>query len=145
MTSTQTAEATFTCADCKQEKPVQQSGGTGYATDNAGATICYDCCAIRDRREMQDRGRMVLYLSHTDNGTGSPGWRGEAVPGSPWHVSNWPGTLKFNAYVRVGNHNMADKRYDAWFDGPDGHVWHGVTYGDNTQICHCRKTKEKSA
>jgi predicted lipoprotein len=56
-----------------------------------------------------------------------------------WEVSNWPGTLKMRAHVRVGNHNMARNRYDAWFTGPDGQQWHGVTIGDNTQLCHCKR------
>ena len=29
--------------------------------------------------------------------------------------------------------------YDVWFIGPDGKEWHGVQYGDLTQVCHCRR------
>jgi hypothetical protein len=43
----------------------------------------------------------------------------------------------------TGRHNIAGVRYDVWFRGPDGHVWWGVQYGDMTQICHCKRTKEE--
>jgi hypothetical protein len=54
----------------------------------------------------------------------------------------WPGTLKIRCGVRTGRHNIAGKRYDVWFVGPDGKNWHGVTYGDNTQICRVRRLKK---
>ena len=72
---------------------------------------------------MTEHGRIMLYLSNGE-------------------VMNWPGTLRFPAHVRKGRHNIAGSRYDVWFAGPDGFQWHGVQYGDNTQICHCKRTKQ---
>jgi len=44
--------------------------------------------------------------------------------------------------VTTGRHNFGLTRYDVWFDGKDGHIWHGVQYGDNAQILHCKRTKQ---
>jgi hypothetical protein len=56
-------------------------------------------------------------------------------------LSNWPGTFKIQLhYIRIGRHNMAGKRYDVWFDYA-GNDFHGVTYGDFTQICHIKRIK----
>jgi hypothetical protein len=74
---------------------------------------------------MKDEGRITLYL--TDDG----------------RVTNWPNSLSFKGHVSKGRHNIAGTRYDVWFTGPDGHRWHGTQYGDNTQICHCKRTKER--
>jgi len=102
---------------------------TGYGTDDNGNKACFDCCGIVDKMRMVKQGRAVLYLDYA-GGT----------------VSNWPGTYKVNVWSsKTGRHNIAGKRYDVWFKGPDGHYWHGVTYGDYTQICHCKRTKEKYA
>ena len=98
-------------------------GGAGHGTDAQGKTFCYACCAERDKADMIRTGRATLYL--TDKA-----------------ITNWPGSLRFDfGEVRVGRHNIAGKRYDAWFRGPDGAAWHAVQYGDNTQICHCRRVK----
>ena len=39
--------------------------------------------------------------------------------------------------------DIAGKRLDVWFYGPDGYIWHGVQYGDNTQIVHCKRSSER--
>jgi hypothetical protein len=66
--------------------------------------------------------------------TGSPFWTHE--------LTNWPGSLSIQVRrIKTGHHNIAGKRYDVWFTF-EGHEWHGVQYGDNTQICHCRKLKQ---
>ena len=89
-----------------------------------GKQVCFACCGVRDRADMIATGRAMLYLSRTT-------------------VSNWPGTLTFQTgRIVKGRHNIARTRYDAWFCGPDGFVWHGVQYGDNTQIIHCKRTRE---
>ena len=101
----------------------------GYGTDAQGRKLCYDCCAERDKKEMRETGRIVLYL--TENPNTSPA------------VSNWPASLKINvSCLKKGRHNMAGNRYDVWFYF-EGREWHGVQYGDNTQICHCRRMKEQ--
>lgn len=128
----------FRCGDCGEVKPVQSSGGTGYGYfghDNPDAKpICYDCCGKRDVAAMTATGRATLYMSKTK--------------GADWNkceVANWPGTLRLAGGYSVGRHNIAGKRYDVHFTGPDGAQWHGVTYGDNTQICHCKRLKARAA
>lgn len=139
----------FKCCQCKQVNPVQTSGGTGYGYDERERPICYQCCGEMDKQRMIDTGKAVLYLTCEParkmrlNGrpytpeTLNQG-SGRSTKGT---VSNWPGTLKFDCHTSVGRHNIAGNRYDCWFTGPDGKQWHGVTYGDNTQICHCRRMK----
>lgn len=117
---------TFICSVCNQEKPTQASGGTGYGYDKNDNKICYVCCGQIDKEEMQKTGRATLYLTQ-ENGQNK--------------VTNWPGTLVFKPYYsKTGRHNIAGRRYDVWFTF-DGKPWRGTTYGDNTQICHCRRIK----
>lgn len=127
----------FRCDVCNQYKPTDTGHcGTGYATNDAGEFICYQCCADLDRKQMQEGGNsrsIPLYLTH------EPFQGRKLVDGV---ITNWPGTLRFTARVKKGQHNIAGSRYDAWFNGPDGHVWHGVLYGENTQIIHCKRTKQ---
>jgi hypothetical protein len=60
----------------------------------------------------------------------------------PTHVTNWDGSSKTRiSYYRVGRHNWTGKRYDMWWMGEDGHVWHGVHMGDMNTVVHARKTK----
>jgi hypothetical protein len=117
----------FRCRDCGQVKPVQTNGGTGYGVRRDGGLVCYDCCAVADRARMDQTGRAVLYLSKGADGR--------------YAVGNWPGTLNLPAHVRKGRHNIAGSRYDAWFTF-GGAQWHGVNYGENTQVCHCRRLKQ---
>lgn len=122
----------FRCSVCGAEKPQSKSGGTGYAEYPDGRRVCYECCAVLDRQEMVASGhgnRLPLYLTKKDDGS--------------WSVSNWPGTLRFAcSKPKVGRHNIAGRRYDVWFNGPDGHRWHGVQYGEWTEIVHCSRTRE---
>jgi len=93
--------------------------------------VCFECCGDQDRASMRQTGRAVLYLSKI---------------GADWFVSNWPGTLRICTNfpgVCVGRHNIAGRRYDVWFNF-EGCLWHGVTYGDNTQLCHVKRTKQRS-
>ena len=123
-------ENVFTCAKCGKSKPVQTSGGTGYAEyPNIAGKVCYQCCGELDRASMIDTGKACLYLTQDNSGHLGA-------------VSNWPGTLSFPLIrYHIGRHNIAGKRYDVWFRGPNNTLWHGTTYGDNTQICHCRRIK----
>lgn len=114
------------CNDCGKGLSIVKPN-YGHADDN-GITkrICYDCCAIRDKQQMRDKGKITLYLTQEN---------------SHYVIGNWPGTFKVSPFrVKVGRHNMAGKRYDAYFSF-EGKPWKGVTYGDNTQICHCRQLK----
>lgn len=127
-------KATFKCATCRQIKPIKsESGcGTGYGTDSGGRKHCYQCCGEREKARMLKTGRATLYLAREQ-----PNPQGLPV----WYVTDWPGTLRFRAYVQKGAHNIARTRYDAWFTGPDGKQWHAVTFGDDTQIAHARRLK----
>jgi hypothetical protein len=136
-------KTTFKCSDCGGVKPVQTSGGTGYGYfGKSKRKVCYACCAERDKKDMAKTGKAMLYLTHNKNGTQHGNFAVGCEPPSEkrvWEISNWPGSLKFSAFVRVGSHNIARRRYDAWFTDHTGRQWHGVTIGDNTQICHCKR------
>lgn len=113
----------FQCSKCHVVKPCWAGTGTGYAYDAGGRLICYACCASDDEARMRREGRIMLYL------------------GEGRSISNWPGTLKFKAYsLKTGRHNIARSRVDVWFKH-EGRDWHGVQYGDNTQVLHCRRLK----
>jgi hypothetical protein len=112
-----------TCIKCTQ--PFTADGiGTGYGIDKDGNKVCYQCCAESDRAYMVDNGKITLYL--TEKG-----------------VTNWPGTLVFPVFgvPRKSRNNFGAKRLDAWFVGPDRHIWHAVNIGDN-EIARCKRTKE---
>lgn len=120
----QFAPACFTCADCNVIKLFPfDSCGTGYGRvdDKPDSFICYACCGLRDEKQMKETGKAVLYLS---NGV----------------ITNWPETLRINARVQRSRHNVARYRYDAWFKF-SGENWHGVQYGENTQIIRCKRVK----
>ena len=88
---------------------------------------CYSCCGDLDREWMRTHDRITLYLTHRNK----------------WEVTNWPGTMRYNAAVRVNphGHNWGLTRRDAWFTDYDGQSWWGVSYGDMTELVHCRKLK----
>jgi hypothetical protein len=115
----------FNCHVCKQMITHDDTLTTGHGLDRDGNKTCFVCCGKQDREAMVRDGRITLYL--TDKG-----------------VTNWPGTLVFKPFTapRKGYHNIARTRYDVWFVGPDKHIWHGVQYGEWTQICHCKRTRE---
>ena len=116
-------ETTTEILDCGHEPSEHSEHTTGYGTDKDGKRHCYACCATRDRDAMRRDGRATLYL------TGST-------------LSNWPGSLSFTVRsTRVGRHNIARTRTDVWF-AFEGYWWHGTQYGDNTQLCHCKRTRE---
>ena len=123
----------FDCVDCGEHKVhvnPNDIGGTGYAVvreDDTEKKVCYDCCGKRDRISMKAEGRAVLYLTKREG---------------KQFVSNWPGTLTLPVkYSRTGRHNIAGTRETVWFTGPDGREWWGVSYGQWTQICHCKRLK----
>ena len=124
---------TFHCDSCGRNLHYECGFTTGYGRDPDDDTKhCYACCADRDIECMRERGRIALYLTK-NNGR--------------WRVVNWPSSLVFDnngrgLYVKEGRHNMASVRYDTWFVGPDGFWWWGVRYGDNTEVVHCKRTKD---
>lgn len=126
------------CSRCAKtfELGTHDGCGTGYGRDGAGDVLCYQCCGELDLARMTETGRAVLYLKTTPDFQGAT--YGDAK------LTNWPGTVTLQGRFRRGAHNIARYRYDVWFKGPDGVDWHGVQYGDNTQICHCKRMKGKA-
>jgi hypothetical protein len=111
--------------DPEKTKPMD----TGYGTNLQDERVCFECCALEDLQRMREDGKISLYLTKKDN---------------TWGISNWPGTLKIRvSNVRKGYHNIAQTRYDCWFV-LDNTWWHGVQYGEWTQIVHCKKTKQQA-
>lgn len=125
--------SSFICSKCKKTYPININLTTGYGINpDTQECVCYTCCGQVDRENMIKNGRIILYLSdkkyHPDY----------------YEITNWPGSLKFKtAIFSEGKHNWAGKSYHVWFKGPDDYIWHGVQYGDNTQLCHCKRTKRK--
>lgn len=112
--------------DCGHEPSEHSSFTTGYGTSPDGKTYCYQCCADRDKQQMRDDGRTTLYL---------------VKDGESYKATNWPASLTFHPFhVRKGHHNIARTRYDFWFSF-EGQPWHGVQYGENSQVAHCRRVK----
>jgi len=112
------------------------SGGTGFGFKD-DKRYCYTCCAELDREQMRREGKIALYLSDWDPNV-------QQSYGLPYiaTVGNWPGTLKLPVHLRQkGRHNIARTRTDVWFVF-EGREWHGVSYGENTQIVHCRATSK---
>lgn len=113
--------------DCGHYPSEHSEHTTGYVITKGGMKICRQCCAEHDRQEMirsHNSKALPLYLIEKDN--------------RPVFVSNWPRTLKFAVkQFTKGKHNIAGSRIDVWFNGPDGGLWHGVQYGQWTQIVHC--------
>jgi hypothetical protein len=118
------------CGSCGKEC-IPEGMTTGYGKTASGEIRCFICCAADDKAQMDRDGKIALYL--TLDPTACAGGK----------VTNWPGTLSFYCTVKCGKHNIARTRYDVWFKDHNGNRWHGVQYGDNTQICHCHKLTKR--
>lgn len=125
-------ETFFVCAVCGEARTVSSEGASGYALLANGSMICYECCAWHDKIEMAETGKIVLYLSEDNDTT------------SRCYLSSWSGTLRIElADMRVSHrHNIAGTRRDVWFS-QGGARWHGVQFGENTQLTHCKRLKGK--
>lgn len=118
----------YQCSCCHNVLPSKIAGGAGYGVWVHGEKVCYDCCGVMDEIYMIEHDRITLYLD-TEERT----------------VSNWSGSLVFGPIALTkGRHNIAGVRYDVWFAGPNGTQWHGVQYGNDTQLCHCKRLKDKA-
>jgi len=115
---------TNTILDCGHPESKHSNFTRGYGTDSQGKKHCYDCCAEKDKVELR-QGKTVLYFNGKE-------------------ITNWIGNLRFKpTQINIGKHNMAGKRYDTWFRF-ENNFYHGVTYGDNTQIHHIKQIKKPS-
>jgi len=127
LTSTCQSGDTFVCDKCGV-RHAYRGWVTGYGTNSAGEKICYECCREFDKEWMSENDKITLYLTQATTGR--------------WRVTNWPGTLRFRVdETRKGKHNITGTRYDVWFTDREGNRWWGVSYGENSQLCHCRKLK----
>jgi len=118
---------TFVCSQCETEKEAKQDGGTGYAL-LYGKKVCYECCGKNDLNELNNAtigAKFTHYL---------------VVRDGKYFVTNWPGTFSHPVTVSIGRHNIAGKRYDSWFKVGKNR-FHGVTFGDWTQIHHIKCIK----
>ena len=122
------ATTTMELLDCGHYPGAHEACTTGYGRDAEGLTYCYDCCAQRELTSMLTTGKATLYLTLKDG---------------KHTMTDWPGHLSFPVMeFRKGKHNMARVRYDVYFRVPsNGSTWHGVKYGDMTQLVHCRQLK----
>ena len=122
-------KSVFHCDACSRNLVHNSDFTTGYGVMDS-LKHCFACCGEFDKdtmAEAQPGDKVYLYLTKD-------------------HVTNWPGTLKFEILNdSVGRHNWGLNRYDVWFKDHVGGRWHGVTIGNDTQICHCRKLKHRFA
>jgi hypothetical protein len=132
--------------DCGHVASEHSEHTTGYGVHADGSKHCYACCAEQDKKTMRDTGRTVLYLSMSGDANTAHGTTlARPICGSYYYgqhrVTNWPGSLELPVHgIKVGRHNIAGRRYDFWF-AFEGTQWHGVQYGDYTQIAHCKRLK----
>jgi len=132
--------------DCGHPSTETDGCGTGYGITKGGAKHCYACCAEQDREQMRRTDRILLYLSMTGSSLSASGLGlARPIPGHTYYgdnkATNWPGSLSIPVgSIKVGNHNIAGRRYDCWFTF-EGREWHGVQYGDYTQLLHCNKLR----
>jgi len=98
-----------------------------YGIDNHGHKICFVCCGKIDMKRFKTAkvgDKDYLYYNHETN-----------------TISNFPGTFKIAGGCHThGKHNIARTRIDIWFKVGDTH-FHGVQYGENTQILHTKCVK----
>ena len=103
----------FVCCDCGEVKPIPHTvGGTGYAVvEREGRDLCcYACCALRDKKQMQEEGKITLYLSRESQ-----------------EVTNWPGTLRIPCRT-ITRRTSTKRTLHVWIlpkDSPDGNAWKG--------------------
>lgn len=141
---------TFRCGDCQHVFPINTTGsvatGYGITNDKQPKPICYNCCGYRDRIDIIKTGKATLYLTQTTvEPTEEQRQRGY-TPTIKRTVTNWPGTLSFNVlHTSHGRHNIAGTRLTVTFLGPDLHYWQGILYGENTQLLHCKRLKQRAA
>ena len=138
----------FICSCCKLIKSVpRETVGTGYSIKN-DELICYMCDANQELAYMKEHGMATLYLSKNialDVSSESAIGKAQTKHFKPdtYKVSNWPGSLTIPVQQhKEGEHNLAKRRIDVWFNGPDNYIWHGFSLGDN-DLCYCKRTKKK--
>ena len=118
----------YICYDCKKTFPLLSTCGKfgNYSIDDKENKRCYDCTAQRELQHIKESNKVTLYYVENKN-----------------LVTNWTGKLSFKILgKRTSSHNWNLKRTDLWFKA-DGNIWHGVHIGHNTQLVHCKRTKQR--
>lgn len=127
--------------------PLTPLGATGYAylnsSDQDRRKICYECAADFDRKTMDETGEITLHLDGLISlrlaELPRTGKRNLKVKIS---VSNWCGSLSYPVdLVRVGNGGIAKVRRDIYFTDHKGANWHGVQFGNESQLVYCKRLK----
>jgi len=124
------------CGHAPAAPPACGMGPVGYGTTDDGKTVCYACCAERDRATMAREGnsrKLPLYLTRDNAGR--------------WSVANWPGSLRFEARevrtCKVNGYGRMQRRTYARFTGPDGMEWWGFQQGEWNEVFHAWRKREK--
>lgn len=119
------------CIKCGKEC-ILEGIWAGYGVmPETGEKVCYACCGELDKQRLLNAkpgDKFYMYLT------------GNMQYG--YYVFNWPGSFKIKVFPRKGSHNFARARYDFWFYFGNK-AFHGVQYGDNTQVAHIRCLKNK--
>lgn len=113
----------------------------GYGTRLNGDRVCYSCIGKEDKAELLNTGKLIGYL-HFDSES------------KPYHRTgfeylknasfmNWPGTFRvpISQAVKRSFNNFGAPRIDFWFTF-EGHKYHGVNVGDNSQIARVKRLKD---
>lgn len=132
------------CSICNNVIPPSPEGSitTGYGIiPGTDKKVCYPCCAERDKQQMRDTGKITLYLTVIEPDPNVLGTR-LLPPRYACKITNWPSSLVLQGGCRKGKHNIARTRYDVWFNF-EGYEWWGVSYGEDAQLVHCKRTKQK--
>lgn len=118
-----------TCAICGKVL-IPDGIAAGYGINDKGEKICYECCAkldMADLTNLKHGEKICFYLSKNKSGQ--------------YEVTNWPGSMRIKVDCSwEGRHNIAGKRTDVRFHVGKKH-FHGVQYGNWTQICHIKLCK----
>jgi hypothetical protein len=138
-------KSNFYCSCCKKNVSIEHSEcTTGYATKRNNHKVCYNCCAKLDKERMIKDGQITLYLTMLPKGMkkdGTIATIGLDAISQLAKITNWPGSLIIWGRWKKGRHNIVNNRYDVWFMFENSQ-WHGVQYGDNTQLLHCKQVKK---
>jgi len=115
----------FDCHQCGQHKIHESNISTGYGRNDKDEKICFACCGLNDEKnliELKKGEKICLFFNGIE-------------------IINWPSTLKITpTYIRKGRHNIAGTRQDVYFVFR-GLNFHGIQYGNNSEIIHIRKIK----
>ena len=102
--------------------------------------ICDSCQTAFDESLEQ---RMMEY-GHSDGWplywTGAVRFGAPHTPETRGYVSTFYGKSRWPVvYATIGRHNIAGRQYRLHWRMPDGMIWYGTVYGDDTQLVRSAK------